>query len=105
MTTALLSAKNWSAADARVQGSGVNASLNTKAGINWAIVASVVGSLSILIIFVWEVTTRRGRVNQPRTHQAKDKSQYHSKFCPNCGNPTGKDDRFCSNCGTALHSE
>jgi predicted amidophosphoribosyltransferase len=64
-----------------------------------------VGSIIIVILFVWKIATRRGRAKPPRTHHARAKSQYHSKFCPNCGNPTGKDDRFCSNCGTALHGE
>jgi hypothetical protein len=105
MTTAQLSAENLSAPLTRVQGSGVNSSLNSKAGTNWSIVAAVVGSIIIVILFVWQIATRRRRATPPRTHQARAKSQYHSKFCPNCGNPTGKDDRFCSNCGTALHSE
>jgi hypothetical protein len=105
MTTAQLSVENLSAPGTSVQGSGVNALLNTKTGINWTIVAAVVGSITIVILFVWKITTRRGRANAPRTHHAKAKSQYHLKFCPNCGNPTDKDDRFCSNCGTALHGE
>jgi hypothetical protein len=105
MATAQLSAENLSTHGTRVQGSGVNSSLNTKAGTNWSIVAAVVGSIIIVILFVWQIATRRGRANPPRAHHAKAKSQYPSKFCPNCGNPTGKDDRFCSNCGTALHGE
>ena len=105
MTTAQLSVDNISDPGTRAQGSVANSSLNTKAGINWTIVAAVVGSIIIVILFVWRIVTRSGRASPPRTEHARIKSQYPSKFCPNCDNPTGKDDRFCSNCGTVLHGE
>ncbi|UCH21287.1 MAG: zinc ribbon domain-containing protein [Deltaproteobacteria bacterium] len=105
MTTAQLSAENLSAPGTLPQCSGVSSSLNTKSGINWTLVAAAAGGIIILILFVWQIANRRGRANPPGIHHAGAKSQYRSKFCPNCGNPAAKNDRFCSSCGTALHGE
>jgi hypothetical protein len=102
MTTAQLSVESLAPSKTRVQEPGLPSTSKADAGINWPIVAVVVSSIILVIVFVWLTTTRRPGVNRPITHHAKAKRKSPSKFCPNCGNPTGKDDRFCSKCGSAL---
>jgi hypothetical protein len=75
-----------------------------KVGIHWLIVTVVAGLIIIAIVLVWKTGTRRAEVNRPVTHQAKSKADSDLRFCANCGNPTGQDDKFCSKCGTALQS-
>ncbi len=81
------------------------AASNTGTGLNWPIVAVVVGSMIIIIVFVWQIATHRAASKRARTHPVKTKGQSLAKFCHNCGDPSGKDDKFCRKCGTALQGE
>jgi len=102
MTTAQLSVESLAPPSTRVKKPGLPSTSNTAAGINWPIVAVVVGSIIIVIVFVWQIATSRAASSRSITHHSKTKNQSHAKFCRNCGNPIDKDDRFCSKCGTAL---
>ncbi len=73
-----------------------------KVGVIWPI-GVIVGIVTIMVIlFGWKIAARRSEVNRPVTQQAKSKSTSPSRFCPNCGSPSGEADRFCSKCGSAL---
>jgi hypothetical protein len=105
MTKAQLTIVSLAPPSPRVQEAGLPTTSNTDKGINWPIVAVVVGGIIIVIVFIWQIATRRAASNQSITHPTKAKIQSHSKFCRNCGNPIGKGDRFCRKCGTALKDE
>ena len=105
MTKAQLSVESLAPPSSRVQKPELPSTLNTDTGIHWPIVAVVVGGIVIVIVFVWQIATRRAAPNRSITQHAKTKKQSLSKFCRNCGNPSGKDDRFCRKCGTALKDE
>jgi hypothetical protein len=102
MTTAQLSVESLAPPSTGVQKPGLPSTLKTGAGINWPIVAVVAGGVIIVIIFVWQIATRRGTSSQSVTQDAKVQKQSQARFCRNCGNQMDKDDRFCRNCGTAL---
>jgi hypothetical protein len=105
MTTAQLSVESLAPPNTRVQEPGLPSTTNTDAGINWPIVAVVVGGIIMVIIFFWQIATSRAATSRPGTHHAKAQKQLYAKFCRNCGNSIDKDDRFCSKCGTALQDE
>ncbi len=105
MTTAQLSAESLAPPGSGVQEPGLPSTSKTGAGINWPIVAVVAGGVIIVIIFVWQIATRRGASNRSVIQDAKAQKQSHAKFCRNCGNQMDKDDRFCRNCGKALQGE
>jgi hypothetical protein len=73
-------------------------------GINWPLVAIVVGGLIVLMVVVWYIVSNRAtaHIDRPSHARAKDKGQSRSKFCYNCGEPVDKEDKFCSNCGIEL---
>jgi hypothetical protein len=102
MTMAQLSIESLAPPSTRVKEPGLPSTSNTAAGINWSIIAVVVGGIIIVIVFVWQIATSRAASSRPITHHSKVKNQSHAKFCRNCGNPIDKDDGFCSKCGTAL---
>ena len=105
MTTAQLSVESLAPPNTRVQEPGLPSTTNTDAGINWPIVAVVVGGIIMVIVFFWQIATRRAASNRSVTQDAKAQKQSHVKFCRNCGNQMDKDDRFCSKCGKALQGE
>jgi hypothetical protein len=76
-----------------------------KVGIYWPIVAIVVGGIIVLIVLVWQIATRRATSTLPANHKANAKTTSSSRFCPNCGNQIGENDRFCGKCGSALPGE
>lgn len=102
MTTAQLSAKNLVPPSARVQEPGLPSTSNTEKGVNWPVLAAVVGILIMLVVYIWQIAASRTESNRHITHNAKAKKQHNTKFCGKCGNPIDKDDRFCGKCGTAL---
>lgn len=102
MTTAKLSAESLPPPQARLQESGIPSTSQGDVGIKWPFVALVLGGMILVFLFVWLTATRRARPNRQETRPAKAKIKSPSKFCPNCGNQTGKNDRFCSKCGSAL---
>jgi hypothetical protein len=59
----------------------------------------------IVIIFVWQIATRRGASNRSVTQDTRAQKQSQAKFCRNCGNQIDIDDRFCSKCGATLGGE
>jgi hypothetical protein len=59
----------------------------------------------IVIVFVWQIATRRAATKQPVTPNATLKDQPFGKFCNNCDNPIGMEDKFCSKCGAATRGE
>jgi hypothetical protein len=73
--------------------------------IIWLIVTITGIAVILAIFFVWKISARRSEVNPPVTHQAKAKGTSASRFCTNCGHPTGKNDKFCRKCGSALQGE
>jgi hypothetical protein len=105
MTTAQLSVESLAPPSTGVQKPGLPSTSKTGAGINWPIVAVVAGGVIIVIIFVWQIATRRGASNRSVTQDAKVQKQSQAKFCSDCGNQMDKDDWFCRNCGTALQGE
>lgn len=105
MTMAQLSVESLAPPSTRVQEPGLPSTTNTDAGINWPIVAVVLGGIIMVIIFFWHMATSRAAFRRPRTHHANTQKQFNAKFCRNCGNSIDKDDRFCSKCGTALQDE
>jgi hypothetical protein len=105
MTTAQLSVESLAPPSTGVQKPGLPSTSKTGAGINWPIVAVVAGGVIIVIIFVWQIATRRGASNRSVTQDAKVQKRSQAKFCSDCGNQMDKDDWFCRNCGTALQGE
>ncbi len=65
-------------------------------GISWPIVAIAIGGLMILIVLVWQISSRRSLSGKRGAEQSK------GKFCPNCGQPIGEEDNFCPGCGKGL---
>ncbi|NQT68097.1 MAG: zinc ribbon domain-containing protein [Desulfobacteraceae bacterium] len=102
MTTAQLSAASLAPSGTGAQKPGIPATSNTASGNNRIIAAVIVGSIILVMVFVWQIATRRTASNRPITQDAKDKKQSHAKFCRNCGDPIDKDDGFCRKCGTDL---
>jgi hypothetical protein len=105
MTSAQLSAASLAPPSTGAQKPGLPSTSKTGAGINWPIVAIVAGGVIIVIIFVWQIATRRGASNRSVTQDARAQKQPQAEFCRNCGNQTDIDDRFCSKCGAALGGE
>ena len=103
MNTAQLSATSLATPNTDLQKPGLPSTSKTGAGINWTIVAVVAGGVIIVIIFVWQIATRRGASNRSVVQDAKAQKQSQTDFCSNCDNPIDIDDRFCRNCGTVLH--
>jgi hypothetical protein len=104
MTMPQLSAQSLAPQGTSGQETGLPSTSKTDTGINWPTIA-VVGGIIIVIIFVWQISTRRTASNGPITRPTKSRKLSHSKFCHNCGNQIGKDDRFCSKCGTDLQGD
>jgi hypothetical protein len=102
MTTAKFSVESLAPPKTRVQEPGLPSTLKADEGTNWPIVAVVVIGIILVILFIWLTAIRRARSSRHKTHHAKAEIKSPSKFCRNCGKPTGKDDRFCSKCGSAL---
>lgn len=105
MNTAQLSATSLALPSTDLQKPGLPSTSKTGAGINWTVVSVVAGGLLIVIIFVWQIATRRGSSNQFVTKNTKTQKQPQEEICSDCGNKVDKDDWFCRNCGTALLSE
>ena len=105
MTTAQLSVESLAPPSTGVQKPGLPSTSKTGAGINWPIVAVVAGGVIIVIIFVWQIATRRDASSRSVTQDAKVQKQSQAKFCSDCGNKMDKDDWFCRYCGTALQGE
>jgi hypothetical protein len=105
MTKAQLSVESLAPPSSFAQEAELPATSNTDKGINWPIVPAVVGGIIIVIVFVWQIATRRAMSNQPIARPLEAKIQSHPKFCRNCSNPIGKGDRFCRKCGEALKDE
>jgi len=105
MTTAQLSVESLAPPSTSVQKPGLPSTSKTGAGINWPIVAVVAGGVIIVIIFVWQIATRRDASSRSVTQDAKVQKQSQAKFCSDCGNKMDKDDWFCRYCGTALQGE
>jgi zinc-ribbon domain len=99
MTSAQLSVA--SSVPPGVQETALPSTLKADTGVNWIIVAVVLSGIILVTVLVWHTATRRSASNGSISHHKKS----HSKFCTNCGNPTGKDDRFCGKCGSALQGE
>lgn len=74
----------------------------TGADVNWPLLAVVAGALIIVMVFVWKIAIRRAESKRPIAHNADAKKESYLKFCSNCDNPVGRDDRFCSKCGAGL---
>jgi hypothetical protein len=74
----------------------------TGADVNWPLLAVVAVALIIVMVFVWKIAIRRAESKRPITHNADAKKESYLKFCSNCDNPVGRDDRFCSKCGAGL---
>ena len=100
MTSAQLSVER--SASPGVQETPFPSTSKGKFDMTWPIVVIVVIVIIMVIFFVWKIGARRSEVNRPVTQQAKSKSTSPSRFCPNCGSPSGEADRFCSKCGSAL---
>lgn len=102
MTTAQLSVEGLTSPGTRVQEPGLPSTAKTGADVNWPLIAVVAGGIIILMVFVWQIATRRAKSSRPITHNATAKKEPYSKFCSNCDNPVDIGDRFCSKCGGAL---
>jgi hypothetical protein len=102
MNTAQLSVASLATPSTDLQKPGLPSTSKTGAGINWTIVAVVAGGVIIVIIFIWQIATRRGSSNQSVIQDAKAQKQSQADFCSNCDNPIDIDDRFCRNCGAVL---
>jgi hypothetical protein len=102
MNTDQLSAASLTPPSTDVQKPGLTSTSKIGTDINWFIVAVVTGGVIIVIIFVWQISTRRGTFNRFETKDVKVQKQSQAEFCRNCGNPIDIDDRFCRHCGTAL---
>ena len=102
MITAQLSVESLAPPSTGVQKPGIPSTSKTGAGINWPIVVVVAGCVIIVIIFVWQIATRRGASSRSVIQDAKAQKQSQAEFCRNCGNQIDIDDRFCRNCGTAF---
>ena len=102
MMTDKLSVESLAPPKTPVQKPKSQSTLKTDKGINWPIAAVVVAGIILAMVFVWMAATRRERLKQQIPRQKKGKTKSPSRFCSNCGKPTGKDDRFCSKCGSAL---
>jgi hypothetical protein len=61
-------------------------------------VAIIVVGIILIIVTVWQIASRRAASNRPAPHHTKAGERKTPRFCPDCGNPTGKDDRFCGKC-------
>jgi len=105
MTTAQFSVERLTPPSTRVQEPGLSSSTKTGADANWPLLAVVVGGIMIVIVFVWQIATRRVESNRPITHNATAQKESHPKFCSNCDNQINIDDRFCNKCGAALRGE
>ncbi|MBW1752779.1 MAG: zinc ribbon domain-containing protein [Deltaproteobacteria bacterium] len=105
MTMAQLSIERLTPPSTRVQEPGLPSSVKTGADVNWPLLAVVVGGIMIVIVFVWQIATRRTESNRPITHNATAKKESYPKFCSNCDNQINIDDRFCNKCGAALRGE
>jgi hypothetical protein len=102
MTAAQLSVERLTPPGTRVQEPGLPPTAKTGADVNWPLLAVVAGGIIIVIVFVWQIATRRTESNQPITFNATANKESYPKFCSNCDNPIDIDDRFCSKCGAAL---
>lgn len=102
-----LSAESLAPPSTGVEGPGSPVTFKTGAGINWPAVAVVGGGIIIVMVFVWRIATYRAAATQPEPvpQPTKGTKQSCSKFCRNCGNPIGKDDKFCSECGSARNGK
>ena len=74
----------------------------TDSGLNWALVAIIVGGFLIFGALIWQVASRRTAASTRNTGDLQGKKQSQAKFCPNCGEPIEKGDRFCRGCGSKL---
>lgn len=102
MTTDKLSVESLAPPKTRAPKPDSPSSPRPDKGLNWPIVAVVVVGIILVMVFVWMAATRRARLNLQKPNHKKGKTKSPSRFCSNCGNPTGKEDRFCSKCGSAL---
>jgi hypothetical protein len=73
-------------------------------GINWPIVAIIVGGLIIGMVVVWYIVSNRAtaHIDRPSHSRVKDKGRSRPKFCYNCGEPVNRGDKYCSNCSIEL---
>jgi len=102
MTTPQLSTASLPPPNSSIQSPALPAASGTGSGINWALAAVVTGGLIILGALIWQMASRRRASNIPKPVASRVEKQSHAKFCPNCGEPTGKGDNFCSGCGSEV---
>jgi len=102
MTTSQLSVERMSPSNTGIQTPGLSATATGDTGINWPMVAIVTGVLVIIVVLVWQISSRRPSSNTAKPIHAGLEKQSQAKFCHNCGVPVKKTDKYCSGCGTAL---
>jgi hypothetical protein len=102
MTRDQLSVERLAPTSTGVQKPGLPSTTKTGLDFNWPLLAVVAGVLIIVMVFVWKIAIRRAESKQPITHNADAKKGSYLKFCSNCDNTVGRDDRFCSKCGAGL---
>ena len=102
MITAQLSATSLPPPNTGTQPPALPATPSTGSGINWALVAVVIGGFIIGAVLIWQITFRRraSYIRKPTASQVAKQPQ--EKFCGNCGEPIDEGDRFCSGCGLEL---
>jgi hypothetical protein len=73
-------------------------------GINWPLVAIIVGGLIIGMVGVWYIVSNRAtaHIDRPSHARVKDRGRSRPKFCYNCGKPVDRGDKYCSNCSIEL---
>jgi len=82
-----------------IQTPGLISQSTSISGINWPLVAIVVGGL---IIIIWYIAAHRAVSNSPKPPPARSEKRSRAKICHDCGKPMDKEDKFCGKCGTEL---
>jgi hypothetical protein len=102
MTTAQLSAKSLPPANTSIPTPALPATPRTGSGVNWALVAIVIGGLLIFAALIWLIASRRPASNIRKPIDSRVAKQSRAKFCRDCDEPIDEGDRFCSGCGSEL---
>ncbi len=102
MTTAQLSATILPPPNTNIQTPALPDTPGTGSGINWALVAVVIGGLIISGVLIWQIASRRSSPNIRQPIDSRVEKQSRPEFCRNCGEPSDEGDRFCSGCGSEL---
>ncbi len=102
MTGAQLSKKRVPPSNTNTQPAASPPNPSNGSGINWALVAMVIGGLLIFGALIREFVSRRSSTNSPKSAELQSQKRSDANCCHKCGESVVESDKYCSGCGDKL---